>query len=56
VLVLRGAQSDILTKSDAETMTQRGPRAKLIEFAGIGHAPALVAEDQIGAIRDFLLG
>jgi pimeloyl-ACP methyl ester carboxylesterase len=56
VLVLRGAQSDILAKSDAETMTRRGPRAKLIEFAGIGHAPALVAEDQIGAIRDFLLG
>jgi pimeloyl-ACP methyl ester carboxylesterase len=56
VLVLRGAQSDILAKSDAEAMTQRGPRAKLIEFAGMGHAPALAAADQIAAIRDFLLG
>jgi pimeloyl-ACP methyl ester carboxylesterase len=35
-------------------MTQRGPRAKLIEFPGIGHAPALMADDQIAAIRDFL--
>jgi pimeloyl-ACP methyl ester carboxylesterase len=56
VLVLRGAQSDMLLASDAAAMTQRGPRAKLVEFAGIGHAPALMAEDQIAAIRDFLLG
>jgi len=56
VLLLRGAQSDILRRSDAEAMTQRGPRARLIEFAGIGHAPALLVEDQIAAVRDFLLG
>jgi pimeloyl-ACP methyl ester carboxylesterase len=56
VLVLRGAQSDILLASDAAAMTQRGSRAALVEFAGIGHAPALMAEDQIAAIRDFLLG
>ena len=56
VLVTRGAQSDILAASDAAAMTQRGPRAKLVEFAGVGHAPALMAEDQIAAIRDFLLG
>jgi pimeloyl-ACP methyl ester carboxylesterase len=56
VLLLRGAQSDILRRSDAEAMTQRGPRARLVEFAGIGHAPALLAEDQIAVVRDFLLG
>ncbi|HEX7968648.1 MAG TPA: alpha/beta hydrolase, partial [Stellaceae bacterium] len=55
-LLLRGAESDLLRPSDAEAMTQRGPRAKLVEFPGIGHAPALMAEDQIAAIRDFLLG
>ena len=54
-LLLHGEQSDILRESDAQAMTQRGPRAKLIQFAGIGHAPALMAEDQIAAIRDFLL-
>lgn len=54
-LVLRGAQSDVLRASDAEVMTRRGPRARLVEFAGIGHAPALMATDQIAVIRDFLL-
>ncbi|HVA12741.1 MAG TPA: alpha/beta hydrolase [Stellaceae bacterium] len=56
VLILRGEQSDILLRADAEAMTQRGPRATLVEFAGIGHAPALMADDQIAAIRDFLVG
>jgi pimeloyl-ACP methyl ester carboxylesterase len=36
-------------------MTQRGPRARLVEFPGIGHAPALMAQDQIAAIEDFLV-
>ena len=55
VLVLRGAESDILRAADAKAMTRRGPRAKLIEFAGIGHAPSLTAPDQIKAVHDFLL-
>ncbi len=37
-------------------MTRRGPKARLIEFPGIGHAPALMAQDQIAAVRDFLFG
>ena len=53
-LVLRGAESDVLRRADAETMTQTGPRARLVEFAGVGHAPALMAADQIAAIRAFL--
>jgi pimeloyl-ACP methyl ester carboxylesterase len=54
-LVLRGADSDLLSRATAEDMTRRGPKAKLAEFAGIGHAPALLSKDQIGPIRDFLL-
>jgi pimeloyl-ACP methyl ester carboxylesterase len=54
-LVLRGSESDILRLSDATTMSRRGPNAQLIEFPGVGHAPALMADDQIAAIRDFLL-
>jgi pimeloyl-ACP methyl ester carboxylesterase len=54
-LLLRGAESDLLRRADAAAMTQRGPRAKLIELPGIGHAPALMAQDQIAAISDFLL-
>ncbi|MDR2259807.1 MAG: alpha/beta hydrolase [Azoarcus sp.] len=56
VLALRGAESDVLTRATWLAMGKRGPRATLVEFPGIGHAPMLMAEDQIAAIRDFLLG
>ena len=55
-LVLRGQVSDLLRAEDAQAMTRRGPKARLVEFPGIGHAPALMAADQIAAIRDFLGG
>jgi len=55
-LVLRGAESGLLTAVTAEEMTRRGPRADLITFPGVGHAPALMAEDQIAAVRTFVLG
>ena len=55
-LVLRGAQSDLLLKDTAVDMTRRGPKAKLVEFEGIGHAPTLMARDQIGIVHNFLLG
>ena len=54
-LLLRGGESNLLTASVAHEMTTRGPRAKLVEFAGVGHAPSLMAEDQIAAVRDFLV-
>lgn len=53
-LVLRGAQSDLLTPDCARRMTQCGPRAQLREFDGVGHAPTLVAPDQIAAVLEFL--
>ena len=53
-LLLRGADSDLLLAQTAQEMTRRGPKAKLVEFAGIGHAPMLMAEDQINVVRDFL--
>lgn len=55
-LVLRGADSDLLTRATAQAMTQRGPKARLHEFAGIGHAPTLVADEQVAVVREFLLG
>ena len=54
-LVLRGAHSDVLDHPDAIAMTERGPKAKLVEFSGMGHAPALMAYDQIAVVRDWLL-
>jgi len=54
-LLLRGVQSDLLLKTTAQEMTQRGPRPRLVEFEGIGHAPMLMADDQIAVVREFLL-
>ena len=54
-LLLRGQDSDLLTVSTAQAMTGRGPRARLVEFPGVGHAPTLVATDQVAAVCSFLL-
>jgi len=54
-LLLRGAQSDLLSKDTAQAMTRRGPKARLVEFPGIGHAPTLMHADQIAVVRDFLM-
>ena len=55
-LLVRGAQSDLLSPLTAQQMTQRGPKARLVEFAGVGHAPTLIAADQVDAVASFLLG
>ncbi|MEJ8847374.1 alpha/beta hydrolase [Variovorax rhizosphaerae] len=54
-LLLRGAVSDLLSPATAQAMVQRGPRARLVEFEGIGHAPTLVAPDQHDVVSSFLL-
>ncbi|MBL0093427.1 MAG: alpha/beta fold hydrolase [Piscinibacter sp.] len=54
-LLLRGADSDLLSVATAQAMTQRGPKARLHEFAGVGHAPTLIAPGQIDVVREFLL-
>lgn len=54
-LLLRGADSDLLTRDTAQAMTQRGPQARLHEFADVGHAPTLVVPQQVAVVREFLL-
>jgi pimeloyl-ACP methyl ester carboxylesterase len=56
VLLVRGADSDLLTTAAAAEMERRGPKAQLVEFAGVGHAPTLMHADQIEVVRAFLLG
>lgn len=56
VLLVRGAQSDLLTPATAQLMTQRGPRAQLVELPGVGHAPTFMHDDQIAIARRFFLG
>jgi len=55
-LLVRGEMSDLLSREVAQSMTQRGPRATLVEIAGVGHAPTFLHADQIAVARDFLLG
>jgi pimeloyl-ACP methyl ester carboxylesterase len=54
-LLLRGAESDLLSPATAQAMTERGPRARLVAFAGVGHAPMLVQAEQVQVVREFLL-
>ena len=54
VLVLRGAESDLLLPETATEMARRGPRAEVIEVPGCGHAPALLEAAQTQPLRDWL--
>lgn len=55
-LLVRGAESDLLSAETAALMTQRGPRATLVEIADVGHAPTFIHDDQIAIVKQFLLG
>lgn len=54
-LLLRGSESDLLSHDTAMAMGARGPRARLVEFGGVGHAPTLIAEDQLATVCGFVL-
>ncbi len=54
-LVLRGAESDVLSRETLLQMQARRPGVEVLELPGIGHAPALMSYDQIAAVREFLL-
>ena len=54
-LLVRGAESDLLSAETAQQMGLRGPRATMVEIAGVGHAPTFVQEDQIAIAKQFLL-
>jgi pimeloyl-ACP methyl ester carboxylesterase len=53
-LVLRGAQSDLLEEEVAQAMTGRGPKASLISYPGVGHAPTLMQPDQVADVVSFI--
>lgn len=53
-LLLRGADSDLLSPETASEMGRRGPRARLVELPGVGHAPTFVSDEQIDPVERFL--
>jgi pimeloyl-ACP methyl ester carboxylesterase len=54
-LLLRGTESDVVSPATAAEMARRGPKAKVAEVRGVGHAPTLLHPDQIALVREFLL-
>jgi pimeloyl-ACP methyl ester carboxylesterase len=55
-LLIRGKESDLLTRDVAQAMTRRGPKATLVEIEGVGHAPTFTHADQIAIVKNFLVG
>lgn len=53
-LVLRGTESDLLLAQTTRDMARRGPKAEIVEIPGCGHAPALMSEDQIEIVTEWL--
>lgn len=54
ILLLRGETSDVLTKPVAERMLATKPGTAYVEFPIVGHAPALLSEEQIRPIGEWL--
>jgi pimeloyl-ACP methyl ester carboxylesterase len=54
-LVLRGAESEVLTADTVARMRER-PRTTVVKLPRIGHAPSLMAPDQIALVQEFLTG
>ena len=53
-LVLRGADSDLLSAATAAEMSRRGPKPRLVEVPGVGHAPMLLTPEQCAPVLAFL--
>jgi pimeloyl-ACP methyl ester carboxylesterase len=54
ILIVRGADSDLLPADLASEMIRRNPRATVVEIEGCGHAPPLTRPEQIGCVSEFL--
>lgn len=54
ILVLHGAQSDLMSGDLTLQMRKRNGLAKVCSFDDCGHVPPLVAQDQIRIVTDFL--
>jgi pimeloyl-ACP methyl ester carboxylesterase len=56
VLVVRGAQSDLLSHETVAKMVEAGRNVSSVEIDGVGHAPAFLSPDQIALARRFFTG
>lgn len=56
VLLIRGAESDLLSADTAQAMKARGSKAHCTQLQGVGHAPTLLVPGQVALVRKFLQG
>lgn len=56
VLVVRGAESDLLSRETVARMRERGPSVTSVEIPDVGHAPAFLDPEQIAVARQFFVG
>ena len=54
--MLRGVDSDFISRATCQRMADSGPRASIVEVQGCGQAPTLTRPDQTAAVLDFLDG
>ncbi len=55
-LVVRGAESDVVSHASAERLRAALGDARLVEVADVGHAPSLVESDVLPSLRELLAG
>ena len=53
LLIVRGADSDVLAPRYGERMRAVGGRSKVVEVPGVGHAPSLTEPESLAAIKKF---
>ena len=54
--MIRGQQSDLLPEAVLKDMARRNRKVRVHTIADCGHAPALIADDQIEVVTKFLSG
>ena len=54
LLCVRGALSDLFSEETLEKMQRRCPSMRTVVVDDVGHAPSLIEEDALSAIRAFL--
>jgi len=53
MLIVRGAQSDLLSAATVTEMCKVNPYARSIEIPNVGHAPAFVKKEQVALAQEF---
>jgi cobalt-zinc-cadmium efflux system protein len=53
ILIVRGSDSDLLSKATVEEMLKRNPHARSMTIPNVGHAPAFLKVEQIALATEF---